>query len=49
MMTAYYVAVMLVAFGALCNLVVTWKLLQRVKKLEALAAEQEGPNDVGLR
>ena len=41
MMTAYYIAVMLVAFGALCNLVVTWKLLKRVKKLEARVDDLE--------
>lgn len=42
MMTAYYIAVMLVAIGALCNTAVTWKLLKRVKKLEeALTAKQK--------
>ena len=42
MMTAYYIAVILVAFGALCNLAVTWKLLKRVKKLEeALVTKQK--------
>lgn len=40
-MTAYYIAVMLVAFGSLCSLVVAWTLLQRVKQLQARVDDLE--------